>query len=238
MTECGAKKRDGEPCGAPPIKGGKRCRRHGGAAPQVKRKAAERAQEAENRELMEKAVVTLGIKKDGVDPGQALLNEIAWTQAHVDWLRSKVQELDTAEKLTRGVESRVYYDRDGVEREVEANDDSSNPNAHALVWGQTEYRDKAGGEDAGQTVVEQATPNAWYLMYMKEREHLAKVCTMALKAGIEERRVRLAEQDGQKVAMVLQRILNALNLTPEQARMYPEIASRELHALAISMTEN
>lgn len=26
----GAKKRDGNPCGAAPLKGGKRCKRHGG----------------------------------------------------------------------------------------------------------------------------------------------------------------------------------------------------------------
>lgn len=37
--QCGAKTRSGAPCPTPPIKGGTRCRMHGGAAPQVKRKA-------------------------------------------------------------------------------------------------------------------------------------------------------------------------------------------------------
>lgn len=41
-VECGAKTSDGDPCKNPPMLGGKRCRMHGGAAPQVKAKAQER----------------------------------------------------------------------------------------------------------------------------------------------------------------------------------------------------
>ena len=41
-VECGARTSDGDPCKNPPMLGGKRCRMHGGAAPQVKRKAHER----------------------------------------------------------------------------------------------------------------------------------------------------------------------------------------------------
>lgn len=39
---CGATRRDGTPCKRPPIQGATVCRAHGGAAPQVKRKAQER----------------------------------------------------------------------------------------------------------------------------------------------------------------------------------------------------
>jgi len=39
---CTAKKKDGTPCKRPPIKGGTVCMSHGGAAPQVRRKANER----------------------------------------------------------------------------------------------------------------------------------------------------------------------------------------------------
>lgn len=39
---CTAKKKDGTPCKRPPIKGGNVCMSHGGAAPQVRRKANER----------------------------------------------------------------------------------------------------------------------------------------------------------------------------------------------------
>lgn len=40
--KCTAKKKDGTPCKRPPIKGGNVCMSHGGAAPQVRRKANER----------------------------------------------------------------------------------------------------------------------------------------------------------------------------------------------------
>lgn len=228
---CGARKRNGDPCGASPIKGGKRCVRHGGKAPQVLAAAARRLAEAEAKETMVKAVRTLGLPID-IDPGKALLDEIHWTAGHVAWLRDKVQELDSFDKLTRGTEDRMVTDRNGDEDWVPGTDESGNPGAHALVWGQTEYRDKTGGDDAGQTVVEQAGINIWYQLYLKEREHLAKVCSLALRAGIEERKVKLAESQGLLVADVIRRILNALGLTPEQQLLVPEIVPRELRALA------
>lgn len=40
--KCVARKKDGTPCQRPPIRGAAVCRMHGGAAPQVQRKAAER----------------------------------------------------------------------------------------------------------------------------------------------------------------------------------------------------
>lgn len=229
---CGAKKRDGNPCGAPPIKGGTRCVRHGGKAPQVQAAAARRLAEQEAQEIMNKAVVTLGIKDRDIDPAKALLEEISWTYAHVQWLRGKVQELTANQPLVRGTEDRYEFTDDGDTRFTAGNTESTNPGAHALVWGQTEYRDKSGGEDAGQTIVEQAGINVWYQLYMKEREHLTKVSALALKAGIEERKIKLAESQGELVAAVLQRILNALNLSPAQWEQVPVIVPRELRALA------
>lgn len=229
---CGAKKRDGEPCGAAPLKGAARCRNHGGSSPQAKAAAARRIAEQEAQELMEKAITTLGLKGKDIDPATALLEEISWTYAHVQWLRAKVQELTENQPLVRGTEERYEFTDDGDTRFTEARTESSNPGAHSLVWGQTEYRDKTGGEDAGQTVVEQAGVNIWYQLYMKEREHLAKVSALALKAGIEERKIKLAESQGELVAAVLKRILNALNLTPAQWEQVPVIVPRELRALA------
>lgn len=43
---------DGQPCGNPPTPGGPTCRYHGGKAPQVQRKAAERATEAAVRKAL------------------------------------------------------------------------------------------------------------------------------------------------------------------------------------------
>lgn len=231
---CGAKlrgKQAGKTCANTPPEGATRCWRHGANSPQAKAAAARRVAEQEARDTMAKAVQTLGLPID-IDPGKALLDEIHWTAGHVAWLRDKVQELETVDRLTRGTDDKTTWTKDGDSEFHEGSDESGNPNAHALVWGQTEYRDKTGGDDAGQTVVEQAGINIWYQLYLKEREHLAKVCALALRAGIEERKVKLAESQGLLVADVIRRILGALGLTPEQQRLVPEIVPRELRALA------
>lgn len=101
-----------------------------------------------------------------------------------------------------------------------------------LVWGRTQTDTGIGPQGPVDTVTEKADPNVWYQLYLKEREHLAKVCALALRAGIEERKVKLAESQGLLVADVIRRILGALGLSPEQQRLVPEIVPRELRALA------
>lgn len=195
---CGAKKRDGNPCGAAPAKGAKRCGRHGGSSPQSKAAAARRLAEKDAQQQMEKAMTLLGIADKDIDPAKALLEEIGWTYAHVQWLRGKVQELEPA----------------------------------TLVYGESGRRFGVGPEGPVDVTDYKAEPSVWYQMYLKEREHLAKVSALALKAGIEERKIRLAESQGEMVASALQRILNALNLSPEQLDLVPVIVPRELRALA------
>lgn len=52
MKKCSGHNSAGRPCGNWPIKGGDVCRKHGGAAPQVKAAAAARTLEAEARRLI------------------------------------------------------------------------------------------------------------------------------------------------------------------------------------------
>jgi hypothetical protein len=101
-----------------------------------------------------------------------------------------------------------------------------------LVWGQTQTDQGIGPQGPVDTTTEKAGPNVWYTMYLTEREHLARVCALALKAGIEERKIKLAEDQGLLVADVIRRILGALGLTPEQQQLVPVIVPRELRALA------
>ena len=147
---------------------------------------------------MERAMVTLGAKGKDVDPAKALLDEISWTHAHVQWLRTKVQELSPGE----------------------------------LVWGVTQTDQGSGPQGPVDLSTEKSAPNVWYSLYMAERDHLVKVSAAALRAGIEERRIKIAEDQGNLVAAVLQRILAALNLSPEQWAEVPTIVPRELRALA------
>jgi hypothetical protein len=47
----------------------------------------------------------------------------------------------------------------------------------------------------------------WVELYLAERRHLATICRTALAAGIEERRVRMAERQAERIADVIVGIL-------------------------------
>lgn len=104
-----------------------------------------------------------------------------------------------------------------------------------IAWGRTR---ESSGEDSGTTTWS-AGPNAYVDLWQRERKHLLEVAKACISAGIEERRVRLAESAGQQLAgvvrAVLDRMLAALiaELGPERAT---EIAFESVwaaHALAI-----
>jgi hypothetical protein len=167
-------------------------------------KAPRALKAAKDRIVEEKArqLVATYGRKIETTATEALLEEVQWTAGHVAWLRERVQEVEGGAAAS----------------------DGENP----LVWGKT--RRKTGGEDWGET--EEAAPNIWLKLYQQERNHLVKVCSEAIKAGIEERRVRLAEQQGALVAQAIRAILDDLHLTPDQTARIPEIVPRHLRALA------
>jgi len=134
---------------------------------------------------------------------EALLEEVQWTAGHVAWLRERVQE-------------------------IEAGAAAAEDGEHPLVWGTV--RRKSGGEDWGET--QEAAPSVWLKLYQAERAHLVKVCSEALRAGIEERRVKLAESQGALVAQVIRAILGDLDLSVEQQALVPDVVPRHLRALA------
>jgi hypothetical protein len=98
----------------------------------------------------------------------------------------------------------------------------------ALVWGQT--REKFGGDDQGTTY--EAKPNVWLVLLSEWHDKLVRVCAETIKAGVEERRVRLAEQQGALVAEVIKAILADLHLTADQQGLVAEVVPRHLRLLA------
>lgn len=165
--------------------------------------AKAKAQERIAEQKARTLVETYG-RKINTTATEALLDEVQWTAGHVAWLRERVQEIESTAAA-------VGADSD-----------------HPLVWGKT--KEKSGGEDWGKT--EEAAPNIWLRLYQTERAHLVKVCSEAIRAGIEERRIRLAESQGELVAQAIRAILNDLNLNPEQQARVPEVVPRHLRALA------
>lgn len=99
---------------------------------------------------------------------------------------------------------------------------------HQLVWGTAQVKDMPLGEE----VTSKAQMSVWVDLYNRERDHLVKVAAAALKAGVEERRVRLAESQGALVADVIRRILNDLGLNREQEAKVAKVVPRHLRAIA------
>jgi hypothetical protein len=97
-----------------------------------------------------------------------------------------------------------------------------------LEWGLT--KETTGGESPGLT--HEAKPSVWYALYTAERAHLVKVTVAAITAGIEERRVRIAESQGALVADVIRRILAEPQLSPAQQELVATVVPRQLRALA------
>lgn len=64
-----------------------------------------------------------------------------------------------------------------------------------------------------------------------ERELCGKLCSQAIAAGLDERRVRLLEEQAALIVGMFDRFADGLGLTPEQANRVPEVAERVLRAV-------
>lgn len=97
------------------------------------------------------------------------------------------------------------------------------------------------GQEKGQpTDVEtrEVAPHIAYRMFIEAQDRLAKYAALALKAGVEERRVRLAESQGALVAEAISRVLDRLDLSPSQRSLVGEVVPAELRALAARERES
>jgi hypothetical protein len=76
-------------------------------------------------------------------------------------------------------------------------------------------------------------PSVWMQLFIEERKHLAQVAVAAIKAGVAERKVKIAEQQAAMFAMAFMNFMHdqELALTPDQLMKAPQIARRHLMAL-------
>lgn len=101
----------------------------------------------------------------------------------------------------------------------------------ALTWGKTQTVEGTGPQGPVDTETHEATPPVAYRMLNDAQDRLAKYATAALRAGVDERRVKLAEDQGSAVAGAIRRILERLDLLEWQAELVPTIVPEELRAL-------
>jgi hypothetical protein len=78
-----------------------------------------------------------------------------------------------------------------------------------------------------------ANQDQWLKVYQYERMHLARTAKIAIDAGVAQKQVALAEQQGQMLANAVNAILEGLNLSPEQKIMVPTLVPQVLRAIAV-----
>lgn len=73
----------------------------------------------------------------------------------------------------------------------------------------------------------------WMRVHREERRHMVHVAKLALDAGIAEREVRLAENQGMILASAIEQILDLLELSPAQTNRIPDIVPAVLRAVSV-----
>jgi hypothetical protein len=93
-----------------------------------------------------------------------------------------------------------------------------------------EVTEQIGGEGGGFTQTKMHTPqlNIWVRTRQLALERLAKFSKMALDAGVNERRVQIAEGMAQMLAPVLKAIFDDLQLSAAQKKKAPGILRQHL----------
>jgi hypothetical protein len=184
---CGAEKRNGGTCKRPKGWGTShpgvgRCKLHGGSTP-----THERAAEVE---LARQECTTLGIPIE-THPIEALIHEVWEAAGNVAFYRQLVRELPTHPEPDAFVE-----------------DDSENgghwERGEPGVYGRTYH---VSGIPTGE-----AKPHVLVVLYNDERKRLREASDSALRANVDERRVRIAEADAERITAAQMRALTAMGL--------------------------
>lgn len=162
------------------------CRMHGGSSPQVRRKAEQR----KAVDVVRREVIRLGGSLD-IDPLDAMLEQVREAAANVAALRSAVENLDPGIGLVSAPEYVVADVVSGFDEEVR----------HDRL---TRVEGIYGKDHTGD-----GAPHVLVTMYGQERDRLVKYAKLCLDAGVDERRIRLAEATGRALAGVVEAAVSA-----------------------------
>lgn len=75
-------------------------------------------------------------------------------------------------------------------------------------------------------------PHVLVVMYGEERDRLAKICKLAIDAGIAERAIAIAEQQADAIVAVINRVLDSLALDPDAREGAQKVAADALREFA------
>lgn len=168
-------------------------------------------------------------------PEQALLEEVRRSAALVRFLEERIAKWNltpaqhsTLETFANTPKKFRRADDPTMKRHVEEvlnsldKDDPDSPNYLPPL---TEIHPKTGFTSFTDA-------REWLYLYREERSHLARVAKMAIDAGVAQRMVSIAEDQGRILASAIRAVLTALDLSPQQASMVPHIVPPILRAVA------
>lgn len=226
-----AGKRITRQCKLGAILGGKVCSHHGGAAKQVKAKAAVRAE-----------IMHWGLGDTTVDPGEVLLRLVSQSAARAQlYSRLLEQAYDAAERLKVAVEAErlIVTDLD------EDTDEEGNPLKPDVQQARADLARifNTGGVAALIGHTWDATKDGYLYatgeqirgladLESKERDRCASFAAKAVAAGLAERTVRLAERQGELIVQVLTAVFAELGLSEDQLEVAPDVIARHLTLVA------
>lgn len=77
------------------------------------------------------------------------------------------------------------------------------------------------------------TPSIWMQLFNEERKHLVNTCVAAIRGGVQERQVRMAEEQGRMIAMIMMALVNdpELGLNSTQLVAAPDLIRKHLTAI-------
>lgn len=87
-----------------------------------------------------------------------------------------------------------------------------------LIWGLTEHRTGLGPEGPVDVETRRTEQNIWWKLLREAENQLASWTTAAAKAGVDERRLQIAEAEALMIVRVLDTFINRLQLSPERHR--------------------
>lgn len=140
-----------------------------------------------------------------ITPEEALLEEVRRSVAMTRWLEERIGNWSLAT-------NKNPYDTDNEGNDLPALLDETSRGAATFT-----------------------NEREWLILYRQEREHAAKVAAMAIGAGIAERMVHLAEDQGRMLAIAVQAVLSAMNLSPEQVALVPVVVPNILRQVSSGM---
>lgn len=202
----GNRNRLGHPCNKWPTPGTQACVFHAG-----KQTAKHKADGA-----LRKAVDDWGISRNEyIDPGDTLLRLIAQSSRRVQRYADALAALVEANRMR----SHLGEIDDPEEAAIYAAGlriNGDDPELAALLAPEFAVTKEGARVLIGRQI------SALVKLESDERDRLANWCRVAIAAGLEERRVKAAEQQGMQLAAVVRALAEQLDLSPEQMQLLPE----------------